>query len=186
MEELFKNSLMGQLNKLGLNTDGVKNNSVVPDEVEDAVLSGPNPLLISVNEEDIKNSPFINSNMDNPLKETVDETTEEKVKDSFNEVSKKRLNDLDLNILQDSAVKKAQDEFSGGSVFGKILYKYFPEIYKGFLIKKALNKLKSINQTAVELISKKIPYGESDERYNALINYISSSNTIQAKLMKKI
>ncbi len=88
--------------------------------------------------------------------------------------------------MQDSAVKKAQDEFSGSNVFGKILYKYFPNIYKGFLLKRSLNKLKTINQAAVELISKKIPYGESEERYNALINHITSANTIHARLVKKI
>ena len=35
-------------------------------------------------------------------------------------------------------------------------------------MKKALNKLKMINQTASALILKKIPYGESEERYDAL------------------
>ncbi len=172
MEELFKNSLLGQLSELGLNTSGAVK---VSDEPVVDILKGPNPLSISVNEEDIKNSPFA----DNPIKEEAENTADE-------DIVKKRLNDLDLDILQDSAVKKAQDEFSGSNVFGKILYKYFPNIYKGFLLKRSLNKLKTINQAAVELISKKIPYGESEERYNALINHITSANTIHARLVKKI
>ena len=53
-------------------------------------------------------------------------------------------------------------------------------------MKKALNKLKMINQTASALILKKIPYGESEERYDALSDYISNANTIHAKLMKRI
>ncbi len=171
MEELFKNSLLGQLNELGLNTSGA---GKVSDETVVDILKGPNPLSISVNEEDIKNSPFA----DNPVKEEI--------KTEAEEGAKKRLNDLDMDILQESAVKKAQDEFSGSNVFGKILYKYFPKIYKGFLLKRSLNKLKAINQTAAELISKKIPYGESEERYNTLINHITSANAIQARLVRKI
>lgn len=172
MEELFKNSLLGQLSELGLNTSAAGRMS---DEPVVDILKGPNPLSISVNEEDIKNSPFA----DNPVKEEIITVPDEKN-------VKKRLNDLDMDILRDSAVKKAQDEFSGSNVFGKILYKYFPKIYKGFLLKKSLNKLKAINQTAAELISKKIPYGESEERYNALINHITSANAIQARIVKRI
>ncbi len=88
--------------------------------------------------------------------------------------------------MQDSAFKKAGDDFSASNILGKILYKYFPNIYKGYLMKKALNKLKMINQTASALILKKIPYGESEERYDALSDYISNANTIHAKLMKRI
>ncbi len=172
MEELFKNSLLGQLTELGLA-------SGAGTEVEPGVEEGPNPLAIKVNG-DIKDSPFF----DNPIKESVKSSKRPENLDV--EPSKKRLNDFDFDILQDSAIKKASDEFSGGNVFGKFLYKYFPKIYKSFLIKKALNKLNSLNKTTLELMSKKIPYGESDERYNALIEYLSSANTIHAKLLKKI
>ena len=177
MEELFKNSLLGQLKELGFGTQGspAAEISVVPD-----INEGANPLAIKVNA-DIKDSPFA----DNPIKK--DEThTGSAVQRAEGETSKKRLNDFDFDILQDSAIKKAQDKFSGGNVFGKFLYKYFPKIYKGFLIKKALNKLNALNKSAKELVSKNIPYGESDERYDALIEYLSSANTIHAKLLKKI
>lgn len=164
MEELFKNSLLGQLKELGLNPN---------------IEEEPNPLAIHVNGS-IENSPFA----DNPIKK---DSSNAEVEEPYNdEAAQKRLNDLDLNILQDSAIKKTQSEFSGANILGKLLYKYFPEIYKGYLLKRALKKLKSINQTAVDLISKKTPYGESDARYNALIEYLSNSNTIHAKLAKKI
>ena len=165
MDELFKNSLLGQLTELGLNPS-------VQDE--------PNPLAIKING-DIKDSPFA----DNPIKKTG-ENTDKNNEAADDNVANRRLNDLDLNILQDSAIKKAGDKFSGSSAFGKFIYRYFPNLYKGYLIKKALCKLKTLNQTANELVSTKIPYGESDERYDALIENISSANTIHAKLIKKI
>jgi len=162
MEELFKNSLMGHLKELGFNAE---------------IQEEPNPLAIQVNG-DIKDSPFA----DNPIKEAK-KSEGENIRE---EVSKKRLNDFDFDILRDSAVKKASDEFSGANALGKFLYRYFPKIYKSFLIKKALDKLNNLNQTASDLVSKKIPYGESDKRYDALSEYLSSANTIHAKLLKKI
>lgn len=186
MEDLFKNSLMGELVKLGFDGKNVQNHPEVS-SLSDNILEGVNPLSISVNEEDIKNSPFAQKNeatfgVENFIKKNVKEAVE-----NFNdEAAQKRLNDLDLNILQDSAFKKAGDDFSASNILGKILYKYFPNIYKGYLMKKALNKLKMINQTASALILKKIPYGESEERYDALSDYISNANTIHAKLMKRI
>jgi len=196
MEELFKNSLMGELEKLGFDTKGNQTSSNVSsfDIIDETgVLDGVNPLAISVNEEDIKNSPFVNKALENntaqnPINEDIkeNEPAKEGLENFNDEAAQKRLNDLDLNILQDNALKKAGDEFSGGNILGRILYKYFPNIYKGYLMKKALNKLNAINKTAVELISKKIPYGESEERYDALTGYLSSANTIHAKLMKKI
>lgn len=184
MEDLFKNSLLGQLKELGFTANA-------PLEAEISAASDmddlPNPLAIKVNG-DIKDSPFV----DNPIKKTQKisdvamQNREENIDEDVSKDFKKRLNDFDFDILQDSAIKKAQDKFSGSSVFGKFLYKYFPKIYKGFLIKKALNKLNALNITAKELVSKNIPYGESDERYNALIEYLSSANAIHTKLLKKI
>ncbi len=188
MEELFKNSLLGQLQDLGL-AQGTQTGAMqgiissIKTGTEENFTDGPNPLAIKVNG-DIKDSPFV----DNPIKKEEASAPKANIQKEP-EVSKdfkRRLNDFDFDILQDSAIKKASDEFSGGNVFGKFLYKYFPKIYKSFLIKKALNKLNSLNKTTLELMSKKIPYGESDERYNALIEYLSSANTIHAKLLKKI
>ncbi len=184
MEELFKNSLLGQLKELGFGTQGSAGAeiSVVPD-----IENTPNPLAIKVNG-DIKDSPFF----DNPIKKEEIKPKEPVLNSSENiendtlKNSRKRLNDFDFDILQDSAVKKAQDKFRGSNVFGKFLFKYFPGLYKGFLLKKALKKLNVLNKSAKELLSKNIPYGESDERYSALIEYLSSANTIQAKLLKKI
>lgn len=175
MEELFKNPLMGQ-------SDGISAKNGVYFDVPLDIQNTPNPLAINLNNADIKNSPFA----ENPLKKE-DKKPEIVKKPVESETSKKRLNDLDFNILQDSAVKKAQGEFSGNNAFSKFLYKYFPKIYKSILVRRGLNKLIALNETAGELINlKTIPYGESDERYNALIEYLSSANSIHAKLIKKI
>jgi hypothetical protein len=61
MEDLFKNSLMGELVKLGFDGKNVQNQPEVS-SLSDNVLEGVNPLSISVNEEDIKNSPFAQKN----------------------------------------------------------------------------------------------------------------------------
>lgn len=174
MEELFKNPLLGQKNEF---IEGENNLYFdVPDDIQNA----PNPLAINLDGYDIKDSPFA----DNPV---IEDKKESPLPENLEKPAKRRLNDLDFNILQDSAIKKAGEEFSGNGVLGKFLYKYFPKIYKSFLMKKALNKLSNLNQTAKDLISTKtIPYGESDERYGALIEYLSSANTIHAKIMKKI
>lgn len=180
MEELFKNPLLGQRSDSGAvfeTLDGVYFD--MPEDIQNA----PNPLAINLNGYDIKNSPFA----DNPIKNNKEEKEEKRENKKEDETPKKRLNDLDFNILQDSAVKKAQKEISSTSIFGKLLYRIFPKIYKGFLMKRALNKLRALNQTAKDLASSKtIPYGESDERYGALIEYLSSANTIHSRIMKKI
>ncbi len=294
MENSFKNSLLGQLAEFGFNTDA-----------GDDILDKPNPLAISVNEADIKNSPFVNLDNKNPavqnplntaasgksydntdgsetysaLSQENSQTNKLQNNDSApKRIIQKRLNDFDFNILQDSAFVNIEDselsddekvskvtnlikeidrklflikerdnsklkekllsdremlssvlsrlnsnknqglaaintelkEAINGSTFAflrkirqilpddknfegipcktlhKFLHKYFPKLYKGFLVKQALNKLKALNQTAGELLAKRIPYGESSQRYDALIEYLSSANTIHAKLIKKI
>lgn len=169
MEELFKNSLLGQLTEFGIKTG----------TGFDPLKDGANPLAINLNGADINNSPFV----DNPVKKEANKHAVDKAAET---IVQKRLNDFDFDILQSSALKKAGEEFSGANAFGKFLHKYFPKIHKRFLMGKALSKLNGLNENVKELVSKKIPYGESNQRYEALIEYLSSANTIQAKLAKKI
>ncbi len=166
MEDLFKNSLLGQLTEFG-----VKTNTGF-----DPLRNGVNPLAINLDGADINNSPFV----DNPIKKEAVQNTVSKA------TVQKRLNDFDFDILQSSALKKAGEEFQGSNILGRFLHKYFPRIHKRFLVQRALNKLNGLNDNVKELVSKKIPYGESKQRYDALIEYLSSANTIHAKLVKKI
>jgi len=58
MEELFKNSLLGQLSEMGFD---VENSSNMASVVQNDILDGPNPLSISIHG-DIENSPFAEKN----------------------------------------------------------------------------------------------------------------------------
>lgn len=91
-----------------------------------------------------------------------------------------------LTSTTNIAFEKLKSVLPETGSLGAFLYRFFPKIYKGILMKRALKKLNGLNQTAKELMNKKIPYGESDQRYDALIEYLSSANTIHAKLIKKI
>lgn len=68
----------------------------------------------------------------------------------------------------------------------KIIFKIFPVLKKNFMVRKALNKLVMLNESANNLCSKQIPYGESEGRYNDFIACLSCANVIHAKLTKKI
>ena len=54
------------------------------------------------------------------------------------------------------------------------------------MVRHALNKLVMLNESAKELMTKKIPYGESEIRYNDFTAYLSCANVIHAKLTKKM
>ena len=53
-------------------------------------------------------------------------------------------------------------------------------------IKSSLDKLENINKSVDELMSMKIPYGESNYRYDILSKYISKANSIQSEISKVI
>ena len=68
----------------------------------------------------------------------------------------------------------------------KFIFKFCPILHKSFLVRHALNKLIMLNDSAKELLMKKIPYGEQEGRYNDFIAYLSCANVIHAKLTKKM
>ena len=68
----------------------------------------------------------------------------------------------------------------------KIILKFCPLLHKSLMVRHALNKLVMLNESAKELMTKKIPYGESETRYNDFTAYLSCANVIHAKLTKKI
>ena len=55
---------------------------------------------------------------------------------------------------------------------------YFSEI------RDSINHLENINKSVDELVSMKIPYGESQEKYTQLSKYIVQANNIQTKISK--
>lgn len=68
----------------------------------------------------------------------------------------------------------------------KFIFKFCPILHKCFLVRHALNKLVMLNESAKELLMKKIPYGEQEIRYSDFIAYLSCANVIHAKLTKKM
>ncbi len=68
----------------------------------------------------------------------------------------------------------------------RIILKFCPLLHKSLMVRHALNKLVMLNESAKELMAKKIPYGESEIRYNDFTAYLSCANVIHAKLTKKM
>lgn len=68
----------------------------------------------------------------------------------------------------------------------KFILKFCPLLHKSLMVRHALNKLVMLNESAKELMTKKIPYGESEIRYNDFTAYLSCANVIHAKLTKKM
>ena len=95
----------------------------------------------------------------------------------------------EIFTIQNEKVKEIADKIHIKDKIEKIenlFFKVFPLLKKSFLVKKALNKLVMLNESAKNLSSKQIPYGESEGTYNDFITYLSCANVIHAKLTKKM
>ncbi len=245
-ENYQKNSLLGQLEKSGIMND--EKNSI-PQEGR-AIGASEEFLPFGILTGGIETSPF-NTNV-------IEETEQKETK-----IIQKRLNDLDLNIFQEtgfidinddelsvnekikkikSLIKKIEDKIfmledsddemllnklknekealiealkllekdeiqnpisqnANATInkienkihikeklrkLEKIILKFCPLLHKSLMVRHALNKLVMLNESAKELMTKKIPYGESEIRYNDFTAYLSCANVIHAKLTKKM
>lgn len=68
----------------------------------------------------------------------------------------------------------------------KILPKVSKKYSSGQEIKTALNKLETINKNVDELVNNQMPYGEADERYDMLSEYLNRANVIHFNISKTI
>ena len=245
-ENYQKNSLLGQLEKSGIIND--EKNSI-PQE-GGAIWAGEDFLPFGILTGGIETSPF-NTNV-------IEEKEQKETK-----IVQKRLNDLDLNIFQEtgfidinddelslnekikkikSLIKKIENKIfmledsddemlldklknekealiealkllekdeiqnpisqNANATINKIenkihikeklrklekfILKFCPLLHKSLMVRHALNKLVMLNESAKELMTKKIPYGESEIRYNDFTAYLSCANVIHAKLTKKM
>ena len=68
--------------------------------------------------------------------------------------------------------------------------KVLPKISKNFSsgkdIKSALSKLETLNKGVDEIVTTQTPYGEADERYDKLTNYLNRANVIHFQISKTI
>ncbi len=99
--------------------------------------------------------------------------------------NKKRLNNYDLELLNNVSKQKSKNISQKSTFFEKILSNFFPKLYKAKLIKEAMAKLIELNIDTNVLLDKTIPYGESEIRYKDLIKYLNYANEIQVRLNKK-
>ena len=68
----------------------------------------------------------------------------------------------------------------------KILSKISPNYNSGKSIKTALNKLETLNKNVDELVTMQTPYGEADERYDMLSEYLNRANVIHFNISKTV
>lgn len=73
-----------------------------------------------------------------------------------------------------------------GFVEDKILPKISKKYNSGRDIKIALNKLETLNKNVDELVTMQMPYGEADERYDMLTNYLNRANVIHFNISKTV
>jgi len=68
----------------------------------------------------------------------------------------------------------------------KVLPKVSKNFNSGRDIKSALSKLETLNKNVDELVTMQMPYGEADERYDMLTNYLNRANVIHFQISKTI
>lgn len=68
----------------------------------------------------------------------------------------------------------------------KILPKVSKKYNSGIEIKTALNKLETLNKNVDELVTMQMPYGEADERYDMLSDYLNRANVIHYNISKTV
>lgn len=157
--------------------------------MQDGILSSNNmPENIFQNSKDIKQNENIQNPIENPSKNEIK--------------NKKRINQYDLEILQDIQAKDVinfktvaslnmlqsliHPKKKGMNKLENLFFKLFPRLYKARLVKDALSELSKLDENAKSLLDKTIPYGEAQLRYEDLIKYLSLTNEIQINLKKKI
>ncbi len=115
--------------------------------------------------------------------------------------NKKRLNEYDLNLLQEQIKNDSPRSFETVKRFlnvkensltkkknfslERLFLTFFPKIYKAKITKEALKKLGELNIDTKTLLDKTIPYGEEEIRYKNLIKYLNFANEIQNNVKRK-
>lgn len=66
-----------------------------------------------------------------------------------------------------------------------ILKKITP-LMRSITVRETLHKLKKINKSVDELVTMKVPFGEQEEKYDALINHLSRATVLHAKISKEL
>ena len=67
----------------------------------------------------------------------------------------------------------------------KLLRKITP-LMRTIIVRDTLNRLHKINKSVDELVMMKVPFGEQEAKYDALINHLSRATALQAKIRKEL
>lgn len=67
----------------------------------------------------------------------------------------------------------------------KMLRKIKPLI-RAIVVRETLSRLNKINKSVDELMNMKVPFGEQEEKYDALINHLSRATALQVKIRKEL
>lgn len=78
-------------------------------------------------------------------------------------------------------LKKALD-YVNQNLFGKMSSKFGEKLH----IREALIKLENINKNVDSLVSMQTPYGESPEKYDQLLQYLNTANSIQYQISQMV
>lgn len=125
----------------------------------------------------------VKTHVDAPLRENFFESKKEEIEPQQDiKISKKRLNNYDLDLLE-----KAEGHFTLDSEnkFLQIFYKFFPAIYRIKIAKDISKELSLLDIDTNTLMNKTVPYGENEIRYKNIIKYLKYANKIQSKIKKK-
>ncbi len=68
----------------------------------------------------------------------------------------------------------------------KVLPKISKKFNSGKTIKTALYKLETLNKNVDEIVTTQVPYGEADERYDMLSDYLNRANVIHFKISQTV
>ena len=105
-----------------------------------------------------------------------------KISPSKKSSNKKRINNYDLELLENS---DCPINLENESNLKKILYKFFPKLYAFKVAKDAVQKMTELGIDTNALLDKSVPYGEGEIRYKNLVKFIKYANEIQTKLKRK-
>ncbi len=120
-------------------------------------------------DEDFSNSPFV-----------------EKKEKEEKKQPKKRINRFDLELITNPLEDNKKEGFDKLNNLEKIIFNFFPKLYKAKLAKEAILRLKELNIDTKVLFDKTIPYGESEIRYKDLIKFLKYASEIQSDIEKKV
>ena len=132
--------------------------------------------ILQSNDEENNSANFFNT------KNSHTQNPKEENKSAQPPVSRKRINNYDLELLNEADVKI---DFENKSNLQKILYKFFPKLYEFKVAKDAIQKMTELGIDTNRLLDKTVPYGENELRYKNLVKFIQYANEIQTRLKRK-